>query len=257
MNMIDLHCHILPGTDDGPVSADESMDMGRLAVSDGISAIITTPHTLNGMYRNLFPDIQARTEDLQRMFTEQLIGITLYPGAEEHFRPGLTQRILSGESSTLNHTGRYVLVEFPFHTVPPGVKDEFLQLKLEGIIPVIAHPERNTVFQQHVELLVDLISEGAITQITAMSITGDLGLEARNCSHRFLENRIAHVIASDAHSSDYRTPVLSQAVTIAGELLGDPSEAMAMVRERPQAILDGLPVQIPAVIMKKKWWLSG
>ena len=90
-----------------------------------------------------------------------------------------------------------------------------------------------------------------------MSITGDLGLEARNCSHRFLENRIAHVIASDAHSSDYRTPVLSQAVTIAGELLGDPSEAMAMVRERPQAILDGLPVQIPAVIMKKKWWLSG
>jgi protein-tyrosine phosphatase len=253
--MIDIHCHILPGIDDGPAVSDESVEMARQALEDGIHGVIATPHTLNGLFINRFQEVSVCIDTLRRILKDEHIDLMLYPGAEEHFRPGLVQRILSGESSTLNHTGKYVLVEFPFHSVPVEAKDEFFQLKLKGVTPIIAHPERNTVFQQHPDMLADMIASGALTQITAMSITGELDESVMDFSHQLIKRRMAHIIASDAHSPEYRIPAMSMAVQIAGNILKSESEAMKMVQEYPQAILNGTAVHIPGVdVAKKKWW---
>ena len=254
--MIDIHCHILPGIDDGPAVPDESVEMARQALEDGIHGVIATPHTLNGMFINRFQEISTCIDRLRRVLKDEHIDLALYPGAEEHFRPGLFQRILSGESSTLNHTGKYVLVEFPFHCVPAEAKDELFQLKLKGITPILAHPERNTVFQEHPDMLADMIASGALTQITAMSIVGEMDETAMEFSHRLIRWRMAHIIASDAHSSEYRTPVLLKAVQLAGNILKSKSDAMKMVQEHPQAILNGTAIHIPRPdVTKKKWWL--
>ncbi len=254
--MIDIHCHILPGIDDGPAVPDESVEMARQALEDGIHGVIATPHTLNGIFINRFQKISICIDRLRRVLKDEHIDLALYPGAEEHFRPGLFQRILSGESSTLNHTGKYVLVEFPFHCVPAEAKDELFQLKLKGITPILAHPERNTVFQEHPDMLADMIASGALTQITAMSIVGEMDETAMEFSHRLIRWRMAHIIASDAHSSEYRTPVLLKAVQLAGNILKSKSDAMKMVQEHPQAILNGTAIHIPRPdVTKKKWWL--
>ncbi len=254
--MIDLHCHILPGIDDGPDLFEESLYMARKAFSDGVLSVAATPHNLNGVYINIFEKISGSVENLQKMFNAYRVNIKLFPGSEEYFRPGLAHRLMSGESSTLNNTGRYVLVEFPFESFPSEAKDEFFQLKLKGITPIVAHPERNTTIQNKIELVSELISAGAMMQITAMSITGELGEAAKSCSHLMLENRMAHIIASDAHSADFRTPVLSHAVDVAAGILKSRQEAIAMVSEAPDAVLKGLPVCIPEHrnVRKKKWW---
>lgn len=254
--MIDLHCHILPGIDDGPDFFEESLYMARKAFSDGVLSIAATPHNLNGVYINIVEKISGAVENLQKMLHANRINIKLFSGSEEYFRPGLTHRLLSGESSTLNNTGRYVLVEFPFESFPIEAKDEFFELKLKGITPIVAHPERNTTIQKKIELVSELISAGAMMQITAMSITGELGEAAKSCSHKMLEHRMAHIIASDAHSADFRAPVLSHAVDVAAGILKSRQEAMAMVFEVPDAVLNGVPVSIPEPrdVREKKWW---
>ena len=253
--MIDIHCHILPGLDDGPLAPEESLEMAMQAVADGIRGLIATPHTLNGVFTNRFQEISAGIGDLRRMLQDAHIELALYPGAEEHFRPGLFQRISGGESSTLNNTGKYVLVEFPFHCVPAEAKDELFQLKLKGITPILAHPERNTVFQEHPDMLADMIASGALTQITAMSVVGEMDETAMEFSHRLIRWRMAHIIASDAHSSEYRAPVLSKAVQLAGKILKSKSEAMKMVCDHPQAILAGAAVHVlkPDTGNRKRW----
>jgi protein-tyrosine phosphatase len=147
-------------------------------------------------------------------------------------------------------------VEFPVQTIPSGSRKELFQLILNDITPIITHPERNLVFQNNINTLYDLVNMGCLVQITAMSVTGEMGEDAMECAHRLLELRLAHVIASDAHSSDNRPPILSEGVAAAAEVLGSSEEARAMVDERPRAIIAGRDVDVPEPKQpqKKRWW---
>jgi protein-tyrosine phosphatase len=253
--LIDLHCHILPGVDDGPADLTESLAMARQAVSDGVEKIVATPHVQNGVYHNLFSLVVENVENLQKALAAQSLPLKLYPGQEVHLCVGMIDKLSSGEISTLDTNGRYVLLELPFQGIPPGAKEEIFQLRLKGITPILAHPERNIFLQRQLEWVYDLVDMGCLVQITAMSITGRLGGDARGCAKKLLKLRLAHLIASDAHSSEYRTPVLSAGVHAAAKILGSMSEAQDMVCSRPEAVLAGLPIKIPEPErLRKRWW---
>ena len=245
--MIDLHCHILPGIDDGPADIEECLDMARQAVADGIDTVVATPHSQNGIYENAGSDIRRQVLDLNRVLQEAAIGLVVLPGAEEHIRLEMGLDGAPDAIFTLNDTGRYVLVEFPFMSLPLGTRDIFFRMVHQGLTPVLAHPERNVAIQGNIEMLYDFVESGCLTQITAMSLTGELGAAARKCAQQMLARRLAHVIASDAHSAGHRPPQLSSAVAIAAQIMGSRLEAEAMVKRIPQAIISGRP-------RKKNWW---
>ncbi len=249
--MIDLHCHILPGVDDGPESQDESLSMARKAVEDGIYTIVATPHTLNGIYINPVKEVTSRVAALQEALSKNHIKLQLYAGADVYLCPNMLERIESGDAGTINDSRKYILLELPSQIVPPGVKDEIFSLKLNGITPIISHPERNSAIQHDTDILYELIRMGALSQVTAMSITGDFGEMALQCSERLLKHRLVHIIASDAHSSDSRPPILSQAVEAAAEIMGNYEEAEHMVTEVPATILSGVIIEIPEPMRAK------
>jgi protein-tyrosine phosphatase len=258
--LIDIHCHILPDVDDGAVDMEESLAMAEKAAADGIRIIVATPHTLNGRYINPSDKVMAQVRNLQSFLLKAKSEINIVPGAEIHFCLNLKERILSREALTLNDTGKYLLVEFPFQTLPPQYREELFRLKIEGITPIIAHPERNAVFQQHPEMLEELVAAGCLLQITAMSITGGFGEDVMECAANMLKFRMAHIIATDAHSAGNRSPILSYAVAVATQVMGNRTDAELMVTRIPEAILAGKPVEIPepprAVLQKKSGFLK-
>jgi len=243
--LIDLHCHILPNIDDGSQSLSQSLAMARLAVKDGIHSIVATPHTLNGVYTNPAEEVTIHVDNLQKVFSKNNIQLQLYPGAEIQLCPDMLERINSGEACTINNSKKYLLLELPSQTIPKGIRDEIFTLKLNGITPIITHPERNSIIQHDPDILYELVNRGALVQITAMSITGDFGDFVKKTVEIMLKQRLVHVIASDAHSHDNRPPLLSHAVEIAAKILGSSEEAKYMVSDTPSAILSGDIVEIP------------
>jgi len=247
--LIDIHCHILPDVDDGAQSLEESLLMARRAEEDGIDTIVATPHTLNGIYINPINEVISKVASLQETLSKNNIELKLYAGADVHLCPHMLELIGSGDAGTINGAGKYILLEFPSQVVPPGVKNEIFSLKLNEIIPIITHPERNPIIQKDIDILYEFVHMGALIQVTAMSITGDFGGIVMQCAERLLRHRLVHVIASDAHSSNSRPPILSQAVEAAAEILRSYDDAERMVKEVPALILSG---DIPDILKPKR-----
>lgn len=231
--------------DDGAQSLEESLSMAREAVEDGIHTTVATPHSLNGVYINPIRKVTSGIAALQEALSQNHIKLKLYAGADVCLCPDMLQRIESGDAGTINNAGKYILLEFPAQTIPPGVKDEIFSLKVNGITPIISHPERNSIIQQDMDVLYELVSMGALCQVTAMSITGDFGGIVMQCAERLLTHRLVHVIASDAHSPDRRPPVLSRGVEAAAEIMGSYEDSEHMVTEVPASILSGGVPEIP------------
>jgi len=254
--LIDLHCHILPGIDDGAASLEKSLVMARQAVRDGIQTVVATPHHLNGLYQNALSDIVTRVNHLSQILEQEAIALKVVPGSEIHVCEGLSRSILKGEAATINGNNKYALLEFPVQSLPHGWEDELFKISLGNVVPVIAHPERLHAFQRNLELLYDLVAMGCMVQLTAMSITGELGEPAMVCSHALLKRRLAHVIATDAHSPEGRPLILSRGVMAAARVLGSREEAETMVTTHPEAIISGKPVEFPEPVRptRKKWW---
>ncbi len=243
--MIDIHCHIIPGIDDGPETLDQSLAMASMAVRDGINTIMATPHTLNGVYKNPVEKVSSRLIDLEKALAEKEIPVILRQGADVHLCPGMVQRIKSKDAGTIDNAGKFLLLELPDTLIPEYVKDEIFALKLNGITPIITHVERNAGLLRDLTVLYTLIRMGALSQVTAMSITGDFGEAVKQAVEKLLKLRLVHIIASDAHSPDHRPPILSHAVEQAAQILGSLDEAERMVKERPAAILAGLEPDVP------------
>jgi protein-tyrosine phosphatase len=246
---IDLHCHILPGLDDGPASMEESLEMCRIAYQDGIRTLVAAPHTLSGVYFNDMETILGALVALRSELQNAGLDIEVLPGSEVHVNPAIPQMIQQGSIVTINPPGRAVMLEFP-QFFDPGVMCRFLEsLVAEGIIPVISHPERTPKFTD-LNLLRDMVKAGALTQVTAMSLTGDFGSVPQSLARSFLEEGLVHVIASDGHSAKQRPPLLSKAVAKAAGILGE-EHAISMVTSYPFSILQGerpTSVQRPASV---------
>jgi len=231
--LIDLHVHILPGLDDGPGSLDEALAMARCAYADGTSAVVATPHVITGLYPTNREKILAAVAHFNEILQENEITLSVLPGAEYRLEPDLPERQTRGELLTLNDAGRYLLVELPLSLIPGCTGRVIFELLLRGVVPVIAHPERNSSLAKDPSLLYDLVSRGALAQVTAGSITGMFGSAAASAARIFLEHGCAHFVASDAHSPHGRAPVLSSAAREAERLIGKANtQSVLIVNQR-------------------------
>ncbi len=232
--MIDLHTHLLPDWDDGAKDWEETVKMIRAAENDSITKIGLTPHlfrkTKHGDDIKLFEQRIAEFRHRAKRFP-----IKFFCGAEVYIDDQILEKIKKN-NLTINDSS-YVFVELPADSIIAGLSDLFYRIMLEGYIPIISHPERNIIFTRKPALLFDLVSAGAIVQITAKSILGDFGREAKHATKTFLKHNLVHIIASDAHNSEDWLPTLSSAVERTKKIVGE-EKAMAMVTEIPQAILD-------------------
>jgi protein-tyrosine phosphatase len=197
--MIDIHCHILPGIDDGAQNLSDSLEMAEQAVEQGIHTIIATPHYIKNRYENPKQTIFAKVEELNEAIKINNIDLKILPGQEPRIDGDLLTGIDKGEIIPLAGTS-YLFIEFPSAHVPRYTEQLFYDLQRNGLIPVIVHPERNQEIIERPERLYQFIKNGALSQVTASSICGNLGKKIKSFSQQLIEFNLAHFIASDAHN---------------------------------------------------------
>ncbi len=242
--MIDLHSHILPGIDDGAANIEMSLAMARAWVADGVTVVACTPHILPGLYHNTGVQIRQAVAELQFRLDQEGIPLQLVAGADNHIVGDFAGLIQSGHLLTLADT-RYVLVELPHHVAPARLDDCFFGIQVAGFVPVFTHPERCTWIKQHYTAIQRLAQSGVWMQITAGSLIGAFGGQPKYWAERMLDEGLVHILASDAHDTSRRPPVLSKGRDAAAKRVGL-DEAENLVLRRPLAMLENkLAGQIP------------
>lgn len=237
--VIDLHCHILPGIDDGAPDIDLSLAMARRAVDDGITVTACTPHIMPGYYENTGPGIREHVRALQTVLDENDIPLKLTTGADVHLVTDLVAGLKSGRILSLADS-RYFLFEPPHNVAPPRMMDSIFDVMSAGYIPIITHPERLRWIEEQYDVMGQAVHNGAWIQLTAASVTGKFGKRPQYWSDRMLDEGLVHILATDAHNMRTRSPVLSEAVEAVSKRLGE-AAAHDMVFTRPQAVLDNVP----------------
>jgi len=237
--MYDLHCHLLPGIDDGPRDLETALDMARMAVADGITTVACTPHIYPGVYDNTAVGIRQAIARFEVDLAEHGIALTLVEGADVHLAPDLGSGIRAGRIPTLAGS-RYLLLEPPHHAAPPRFDEVVFELMAQGIVPVVTHPERLAWVDSHFDMFVRLASRGAWMQVTAGALTGRFGPRPRNMAERFVGEGLCAILATDAHHPSRRPPLLMEAREVAARLVGK-EEALRMVVMRPAGIVQDVP----------------
>ena len=233
--MIDLHCHLLPGIDDGAANLDVSLAMARAMVADGVNTVACTPHILPGVYPNTGAQILSGIARLQAALDAAAIPLTLVAGADVHMVPDAVAGLRSGHLLTLAGS-RYVLIEPPHHVVPPRIEEFFFNLMVAGYVPILTHPERLSWIKGHYSAIQRLADAGVWMQITAGSLLGDFGKSAQYWAEKMLDDGIVHILATDSHDTVRRPPKLSKGRDKAATLVGE-AEAGRLVIGRPQGIV--------------------
>jgi protein-tyrosine phosphatase len=244
--LIDLHAHILPDIDDGPRSLEDSLEMARLAVADGITTLVATPH----LFRRKIVDMQAlnHPDDIREAvsrFNQQLadaeINLTVLPGCEIPLFSDIIKFVDEGRVLTINDGQRYVSLELPDSVIPPATEDIIFQLSSRGLTPIITHPERNPVLYDIPQKLQRFLSLGCLAQITARSLTRGFGWRVFRFTKKLVRNGWIHLMATDAHSVEHRPPLMGKALKKLSKLVGE-SQAQDMVATIPERIIQGQPL---------------
>ncbi len=235
--VIDLHCHILPGLDDGVRSIPEARDLARAAAAEGITAIAATPHVRDD-YPTTAEQMERGVAELRRDFAEQGIPVQILHGGEI----ALDRLGRLGHEElrrlTLAQSGRYLLVEFPYYGWPLSLEYEVRSLRAAGLTAILAHPERNAEVQGAGKRLQPAADSGALVQVTAASLDGRLGKASRRAARELLELGLVHVIASDAHAPELR----AVGMAAAARTIRDGRLARHLTLEVPRRIIRGEPL---------------
>jgi len=242
-NVIDTHCHILPGIDDGSKRLEESIELSRIAAGDGVKTTVCTPH-IDFHYMNRRETIEGPFETLRAALQEEGIPLELVKGAEVHMAPDILVKLKERELLTYADQGRYLLLEFPFQQVLVGTEDMVYRLRLASVTPIVAHPERIGWFIEDPDRLFRLVRLGALGQITGGSVLGQFGDRSQRAALTMVERNLAHILASDAHDTSYRRPVLSEAAEEIARRFGR-ERAQQMVQDYPAAVLAGDSIDPP------------
>lgn len=206
--MIDLHNHILVNLDDGPKNEEEAIRLLKQAVEEGVTGIIATPHHLNPMFNNEKQVVLEKIKELKNLEEIKKLNIDIYPAQEIRLSDQILPQLKEGKALSLNFS-KYILIELPSNEVPHYTKNILFELQSLGYVPVIAHPERNKVISQNLDVLYDLVNNGALSQLTSSSLNGDLGKKIQKNSIQMIENNLVHFIASDAHHYENRPFIMN------------------------------------------------
>jgi len=243
--MIDIHSHILPEIDDGARSLEEALEMARVAAADGIQQMVCTPHMFNGISDNPDPaEILERVNAFQEAIGAQ--GLRVLPGNEVHVSHEIVEQARTNRVTKLNRQN-YMLVEFPTMVVPIGADELFYRLQLDGVRPILVHPERNSQIQARPSIVANFVERGVHIQVTAMSVTGEFGNGPKQCAESLLRHNCVHFLATDAHRAERRPPILSRGRDAAAAIIGA-EKALKLVYDNPLAVVKGETIQADPVV---------
>jgi protein-tyrosine phosphatase len=257
--MVDIHHHLLPGLDDGSNSMDTSVEMAKLAVADGITHVICSPHA-NSNYA-FDPAVNAaRAAELRARLAQQNIPLTLGSGCDFHLSFDNVNRAKADPARFSINGLSYLLVEIPDYGLPPGLTETFYELQLAGLTPILTHPERNPTLQKEPERMMDWLRGGVLIQVTADSLTGHKGKHAQRMAHDLLEKRWVHFLATDAHNTTSRPPRMRDAHNMVASQYGA-SYAHALCLTNPLAVFLGKQFEVAEEprglydeVKEPNWW---
>ena len=244
--MIDIHLHILPGVDDGPVDLAGSLVLARSLVEEGVRVAVATPHYNDEYPQRSAREIYERVEALQMELNRHAIPLRLLAGHEALIKPGLVEDIQCGRLATLNGS-RYLLLELWNNMWLPETEQVIFELRAFGIVPILAHPERYLTIQQDSSRLAALLEQGVLAQMTAGSLAGMQGRSARKCAETLLKRGLIHCIASDAHGPRRRPPAIREGMQVAGRLVGQ-VKAQQLIEAYPAAIVQNQELSVVSFI---------
>lgn len=256
---VDIHCHMLPGLDDGAHDWQESLAMAQLAVQDGIGLVVVTPHQLGNFAHNRGELIRQRTREFQGLLDHHGLPLRVVPGADVRIEPELLPKLRAGEVLTLADRGRYVLLELP-HEVYFPLERLLGELERAGMVGILSHPERNLGLLRQAELIAALVRGGCLMQLTAGSLLGAFGPEIQERSEQLVCEGLVHFVATDAHGSRTRRPLMRQAFDAIAELTA-PEMAWELCARNPARVVSDRAVRpgrlaVPQKRTFARWFTS-
>lgn len=259
LNLIDLHCHILPGVDDGAKDLSMALGMAQDAVKQGITNILLTPHHMDGDYTNHKEDVIKKTSAFQRELINAGIPLSVFPGQEVHLTGDLLEALDADDILFMDEAGKYLLLELPHSGVPEYAEDMIFELKARGITPVIAHPERNHGFQKSPDKLYDFVQMGCLTQLTSSSYLGVFGSNVEELTDKIIKSGMGFVFSSDAHNFKGRRFLMNEAFQKLSKHEG--KRRAELFNLNAKAIINGDDVttqgfsKISSLKKKRRFWL--
>src|SRR4029077_600612 len=232
--MVDLHCHILPGIDDGAATAEESLAMAESAIADGITHVVATPHS-SSHYHFDFSHVRQLRDELQKQVGDRL---KIATGCDFHLNPENLAALHKNPRQYCINQHDYLLVEFNEFSIPPSMDQTLHEIHLAGIQPVITHPERNGILRTRPERLKKWVRQGCFAQVTGGSLTGVFGAGAQQDALRWIREGLIHFVASDAHNTRRRPLRLQPAYDVIVDRFG-PEKARALFQDNPLAAFEG------------------
>jgi protein-tyrosine phosphatase len=232
--MVDLHCHILPGLDDGPATIEESIAMAELAIADEITHVVATPHS-NSRYLFDFSRVRQLCEELQARIGDHL---RIATGCDFHLNPENLESLRKEPRRFCINQRDFLLVEFNEFSIPPAMDQTLHEIQLAGVRPVITHPERNRILRAHPERLKKWVLQGCFAQVTGDALTGGFGAGAQRDALRWIGEGLIHFVASDAHGTRSRPLRLQPAYNVVAEQFGQ-EKARALFQDNPLAAFEG------------------
>lgn len=248
--MIDLHCHLLPGVDDGPETMEESLAMAQTAVAQGITHLLCTPHHNNGRYENPKASIIAAVAELQAALDTAAIPLTVLEGQEVRVTGELIEDLTADNLLFTDLNDTYLLIEFPSADVPAYSETLLFELRGLGKIPVIVHPERNRYFMEDPDRLIPYLDMGCLAQLTAPSIVGIFGKKIQKIAHQMVERNLVQMVASDAHGINKRPFYLKEAYSEIEQKYG--KQVVEQMQQVAKDLVNGDDVNYPGYKEKKK-----
>ena len=239
--MIDLHHHLIFGVDDGSPNLETSVAMVQMAVDDGVTHLVATPHA-----NEQFPyDRQAHAARLQQIRealpTATAERITLGLGSDFHLDYDNTVDIGGIQKHYPINNGPYLLIELSDTGIPARLDEVLYQMRVAGLIPILTHPERNSTLQRSRSRLREWMKADMLVQVTANSLTGNFGKLAERVAWELMDKQWVHFVSSDAHDLNRRTPRLSAAYEVVRKRLGQQT-AERLFHTNPLAVFEGRPM---------------
>jgi len=217
---VDIHCHLVPGIDDGAQTWQDTLAMGRIAVQSGTHTIVVTPHQLGNFRQNTGEVIRERTRQLQQFLEQHEIPLRVLPGGDVRIEEDMLTGIANGSVMTLADHRKHVLLELP-HEIYFPIESIVDELKTMGIQGVLSHPERNMGLLAKPELLAPLVDRGCLMQVTCGSLMGTFGSASQRMAEFMMREGLVHFLASDGHSPKRRRPHMHHGFRRATELVGE------------------------------------
>jgi protein-tyrosine phosphatase len=233
---VDLHCHYLPGVDDGVPDAAQGRALCHALREIGYATVVATPHIRTAMFDNRAPELR----EVYERFAADTADDTAMPElglAAEHFCDDVFWDLFERRETLPYPGGHAALVEFPADRLPLGLSDRFFRMQVRGVRPVIAHPERYAPLFRKTAPIGPLLDAGALAQLDVMSLVGRYGRTPQRAAERMLQEEVYHLASSDCHRVEH-VEIVADAIARLQELVGE-DEAQMLLGDNPRALLEG------------------